>query len=53
MKHQEVKFRCDTCKVEVEYKATYSCPNCGKYLGWGFINRVYSDKYMEIYEVGV
>ena len=53
MKQQEVKFQCDKCKTEVKYKATYSCPECGKYLGWEYVNKVYEDTYIEIYEVGV
>ena len=53
MKQQQIVFRCDACKTEAKYKTTYSCHKCGKYLGWEFVNKVYEDTYIEIYEVGV
>lgn len=53
IKQQQVWFRCDACKEQVMYKDTYSCPKCGKYLGWEYVNKVYEDTYIEIYEVGV
>jgi Zn finger protein HypA/HybF involved in hydrogenase expression len=53
MKQHQIVFRCDKCKAEVKYKTTYSCPKCGKYHGWEYVNKVYEDAYIEIYEVGV
>lgn len=53
MKQHEVSFRCNNCKTTLKYKETYGCPKCGKYLGWKYINKVYEDKYLEIYEIGV
>jgi Zn finger protein HypA/HybF involved in hydrogenase expression len=52
LRQQEVKFHCNFCKTVLPYKSSYSCPRCGKYIGWEFVNKIYKDEYLEIYEVG-